>query len=253
MAATVASNITQDSDAVVEASADLDAFADSIRREIKLADIHFSHTIEHALQAGRLLLEANMHVRHGQWQRWVEDKIRISSRTAQGYMQLARELPKLDPAKARRVAVLGVRGALVALAEPKSPLAQELADLPADMPDDLRSALGSPARKNRPGPRRSAQGDYVKRRQSRRDAVDKHRRALADQADISTLPLLVLAYPFIRGLSDLSKRCGSSAIALSLEHTDMCIGSLQDLSRCLAEVALQLKRLRDAGSPEPDD
>src|SRR5262249_33724498 len=55
-------------------------------------------------------------VAHGAWLPWVREHCRFAERTVQGYMRLARELPKLDGAKAQHVADLPYREAIRALA-----------------------------------------------------------------------------------------------------------------------------------------
>jgi Protein of unknown function (DUF3102) len=46
--------------------------------------------IEHAINAGRLLLEAKAQVSHGQWLPWLREYAKLSDRTARDYMHLAR-------------------------------------------------------------------------------------------------------------------------------------------------------------------
>jgi hypothetical protein len=75
--------------------------------------------LAHALEAGRLLVEAKAAVGHGNWSAWLAAHVAFSERTAQGYMRVARHAPELagDP---QRVADLSLRGALAMLAEPKA-------------------------------------------------------------------------------------------------------------------------------------
>ncbi len=75
--------------------------------------------VEHAVAAGQLLLEAKAGLPHGQWLPWLNERCDVSERTAQVYMRLARELPKIEPGKAQRVADLPLRQALKELAEPE--------------------------------------------------------------------------------------------------------------------------------------
>ena len=66
----------------------------------------------HARRAGDLLIEAKRQLGHGAWLPWLRKHCTdVSARTAQKYMQLARELPKLT-AKAPRVADLSLREAI---------------------------------------------------------------------------------------------------------------------------------------------
>ena len=52
------------------------------------------HGADHAIRAGKLLLEAKIAVRHGDWSEWLATNCRVSERSAQLYMQLAREFPQ---------------------------------------------------------------------------------------------------------------------------------------------------------------
>ena len=72
--------------------------------------------VEHAIECGKLLLEAKTVVGHGAWLGWVKTNCTFGQRTAQGYMRLARELPRLDETNAQRVADLSLRDALGTLA-----------------------------------------------------------------------------------------------------------------------------------------
>jgi hypothetical protein len=51
-------------------------------------------TIEAAMEAGRLLIQAKDQVGHGGWLPWLKANTSVSERTAQAYMKLARDLPK---------------------------------------------------------------------------------------------------------------------------------------------------------------
>ena len=53
---------------------------------------------------------------HGQWLPWLEANCQVSGRSAQAYMRVARELPKLEGSKAQRVADLPLREAVRLLA-----------------------------------------------------------------------------------------------------------------------------------------
>ena len=65
--------------------------------------------VGHAVRCGELLLQAKAAVPHGEWLPWLAANCECSERTAQTYMRIARELPKLDPSKAQRVADLPLR------------------------------------------------------------------------------------------------------------------------------------------------
>jgi hypothetical protein len=74
--------------------------------------------LHHAMNAGKLLLEAKERVGHGGWLPWLKANVPFSERTARGYMRVAREVPKLGEGNRQRVADLSYRKALKALAEP---------------------------------------------------------------------------------------------------------------------------------------
>lgn len=78
-----------------------------------------NEAVENAVIAGQALIEAKAQVKHGEWQDWISENCSIADRTARSYMRLARELPKLDYEKRQSVAVLPLRDAIAALANPK--------------------------------------------------------------------------------------------------------------------------------------
>jgi hypothetical protein len=96
---------------------DLGELAHAINREHDLARQTFKTALHHAIKAGELLRKARAKVGHGAWLPWLQENCHISERTAQAYMRLAREFPKLDSAKAQRVADLPLRTALQEIAQ----------------------------------------------------------------------------------------------------------------------------------------
>lgn len=76
--------------------------------------------VEHALEAGRSLIEAKAQVQHGQWLPWLTESCQCSERMAQNYMRIAREWPSLD-SKTKRVADLSLRDGLKLLSAEKQP------------------------------------------------------------------------------------------------------------------------------------
>src|SRR5262249_55622398 len=75
-------------------SGDLIALADRINAEHAEVIKSVRQGADHAIRAGKLLLEAKIAVPHGGWSEWVAANLRVSERTAQVYMQLAREYPQ---------------------------------------------------------------------------------------------------------------------------------------------------------------
>src|SRR5262245_33329435 len=75
-------------------SNDLAVLASRINSEHDEVVKAVSHGADHAIRAGKLLLEAKIAVRHGDWSEWLATNCRVSERSAQLYMQLAREFPQ---------------------------------------------------------------------------------------------------------------------------------------------------------------
>lgn len=75
-------------------SGDLIALADRINAEHAEVIKSVRQGADHAIRAGKLLLEAKIAVPHGGWSEWVAANLRVSERTAQVYMQLVREYPQ---------------------------------------------------------------------------------------------------------------------------------------------------------------
>jgi hypothetical protein len=89
--------------------------------------------LEHAVRCGELLIQAKADVGHGGWIEWLEDNCTVRPRTAQVYMKLARELPKLPEEKAQRVAFLTVREAVHTISQSTA----RIAALPAPQQDQV--------------------------------------------------------------------------------------------------------------------
>jgi Protein of unknown function (DUF3102) len=62
-------------------------------------------TIEHAIECGRLLVEAKASVPHGEWLPWLRENTKVSERTARRWMRFAENSETL-PAKPATVAEL---------------------------------------------------------------------------------------------------------------------------------------------------
>jgi ABC-type uncharacterized transport system ATPase component len=61
-----------------------------IRAEHEATIIALGHSIQHAMAAGDLLIEAKAQLKHGQWLPWLKEHCAVSDRTARLYMRLAR-------------------------------------------------------------------------------------------------------------------------------------------------------------------
>ena len=95
----------------------LPELAASIRQEHHLAEQHAMQAVNHAMEAGRLLIEAKALCSHGKWLSWLADNFEGSARTAQAYMRLYEKRDAL--ANTQSSAHLSIDGALKLLAEPK--------------------------------------------------------------------------------------------------------------------------------------
>jgi len=97
------------------APADLATLAERINAEHHAAEAALNSGLQHALEAGRLLLEAKAQVGHGVWLPWLERHFEGSPRTARLYVQLTKHLPEISQ-NGNAVANLNVRQAVKLLA-----------------------------------------------------------------------------------------------------------------------------------------
>ena len=74
--------------------------------------------LQHALKAGRLLIEAKKLCPHGTWLPWLEENFEGKDRTARAYMQVAQRWPEVE-ANRQHVANLSYREVLKLVAEPR--------------------------------------------------------------------------------------------------------------------------------------
>ncbi len=89
----------------------LDDLAREINQEAQACEAALAQGMEHALKAGRLLLEAKALIPHGGWLPFVEQQCGLTARTAQGYMRVARHWPEIE-SKYETVAHLSLHKAL---------------------------------------------------------------------------------------------------------------------------------------------
>ena len=92
--------------------ADLDQRAEQLR--VAYADLKAGvrTTFMKAVEVGKLLIDAKRRMPHGSFLPWLEREVGIKPRAAQQYMELAKVIPMLPPANAKRIAQLGIAGAL---------------------------------------------------------------------------------------------------------------------------------------------
>jgi hypothetical protein len=100
-----------------------------IRAEHEAAGGALKRSLQHAIAAGELLLEAKAQLKHGQWLPWLES-CGISERTAQRYIRLVHNREAIE-AKSDNMSDLSVSGALAMIAAPNE-LSVHLAQSAAD-------------------------------------------------------------------------------------------------------------------------
>jgi hypothetical protein len=101
-----------------------------IRAEHEAAGGALKRSLQHAMAAGELLLEAKVQLKHGQWLPWLES-CGISERTAQRYIRLVHNRETIE-AKSDNMSDLSVSGALAMIAAPRDELSAHFAQSAAD-------------------------------------------------------------------------------------------------------------------------
>jgi hypothetical protein len=109
----------------------LAVLADEIRTEVAAAEGDFQSAVQHAINAGLLLIEAKDLVGHGGWGAWLEANFDATAATARTYMRLAANRKRVFDLPSIRQSVALLAG------EPEVP------GLTPDEVDDLESALGT--------------------------------------------------------------------------------------------------------------
>ena len=66
---------------------------DEINQHHRAAQSHATKALDHAKQAGELLLKVKATIGHGGWLRWLEENCEVSARQAQRYMGVAEGKP----------------------------------------------------------------------------------------------------------------------------------------------------------------
>lgn len=103
---------------------------------------------EHAIIAGRLLLEAKANAGHGNFLEWVSANCNFRPRTAQVYMTMAENFPLLEArSNAQRIAHLSLNEAVRMLKEPSEKPAGETAD-DRNEEDTLKDTVAKAIKKN---------------------------------------------------------------------------------------------------------
>ena len=121
----------------------LSTLAERINAEHHQAEAALNDGLNHAVEAGRFLLEAKSQVDHGEWSAWLDANFDGSQRTARAYMLVAVRLPELERQNGNGVANLSFRQALRLTAPPQTKIRNpERRQLPfLDLPLERRKRL----------------------------------------------------------------------------------------------------------------
>jgi hypothetical protein len=106
----------------------LGKLAEEINAEHRACEAALRSGLRHAVRAGELLTEAKGQVKHGEWGTWLSANFGGSERTAQAYMRVFREMPKLEGVNPQRVTDLSFRGALRELSASAPPQKERSAE-----------------------------------------------------------------------------------------------------------------------------
>lgn len=93
----------------------LSTLAKSINESHHACEDAADTAIEHARDAGDMLIEAKSQIPHGRWLPWLTENVECSERNAQNYMKIAREWDRLQ-SNTKRVSDLPLRDGLKLLA-----------------------------------------------------------------------------------------------------------------------------------------
>jgi hypothetical protein len=89
-----------------------------IKAEHEATAVALRGGIEHAINAGELLIEAKRLLKHGEWLPWLQDHCSIPERTAQVYMRVAKHRATIEEVKSAGPADLTLEAAQKRLAKP---------------------------------------------------------------------------------------------------------------------------------------
>ena len=88
-----------------------------IKKELQLSRKALAKAVEHAVEAGKLLIEAKKGLDHGKWSEWLTENVSVTDRQAQKYMRLAKNRAKLNKANPNWSSDLTIAEALQFISE----------------------------------------------------------------------------------------------------------------------------------------
>lgn len=98
----------------------LNDLASEINAAASAATGAFNDGFNHAIRAGNLLIEAKRQHKHGDWGAWMQTNLKFKPRTAQLYMQVAKNSDPLEQNR-NTVADFSLRGAIKQISKPRQP------------------------------------------------------------------------------------------------------------------------------------
>jgi hypothetical protein len=104
----------------IEGSNYLIDIAARVKIEHQAVAASLKQSVQHAIAAGELLLEAKDQIPHGQWLPWLEQHCGVTPRAAQMYMRVAKYRAAIE-LKYEDISHLTIADALAALAKPRLP------------------------------------------------------------------------------------------------------------------------------------
>jgi nucleotide-binding universal stress UspA family protein len=152
----------------LEQSNSLTDLAARIRAEHDAVGEALRNSVQHAIAAGELLIEAKNQIEHGQWLPWLRDHCGVSERSAQRYIRLARN--KVQLANTTCVSDLSLNGALALLTVPRDTLHDDLVDVVVGSLD-LEQILANAARSEAETARRAVVLDEAERNVEAMDEI----------------------------------------------------------------------------------
>ncbi len=199
--------------------------AQRINTEHEAARAAMRKGLQHALNAGELLIEAKAAVPHGEWLPWLETNCSVSERTAQLYMKVARERERLGRESAS-LADLTLEQAAERLAKPKPPTLVERPS-PDNLLNRLRQYLAL-----FPEATEAADGkefNVLEKPQLLVDALTFYRSDAAEAAERLKLPLHIFNEAFKAALVCGFRPLWGYALRDQVINTRFCVAPLEEV------------------------
>ena len=124
----------------------LRTLAERINVEHHAFETTYGAAINHAREAGRLLLEAKAKLDYGQWTPWLTENVEFSERTARVYMQIA----DAEPDQERQSSADSIAQALRHLSKPRQPSTSEVTSMLREQADPDPTPGPAPSTRRRP-------------------------------------------------------------------------------------------------------